>query len=166
MCDCLRERWKMRSLVRVEIHETEKHAGIIDVRDFLSSFNAQPLIPIFSVNPSDYLNWVRNNITFVPEDSNDYWKFPEETLKDGFGDCEDGAILLANMLLQAGFPYWKVLVSIYETPQFHVVVVYDTQLLDWVNPKLKEIPSTWRLWYCFNRKNAYTTKEHVKEWKK
>ena len=31
-----------------------------------------------------------------------------ETLNLMTGDCEDGSILLANMLLIAGIPYWKI----------------------------------------------------------
>jgi len=36
------------------------------------------------------------------------WLFAFETWKLRKGDCEDGAILLANMLLRAGIPYWRI----------------------------------------------------------
>lgn len=34
---------------------------------------------------------------------NEYWKYPLETLYDGYGDCEDEAILLAALLDAAGY---------------------------------------------------------------
>jgi len=165
MCDWLRERWTMRNLKRVVIMEKDKRPeGAINVTKFFV-----PSLSIAahkSLDFSYYLNWVCNNIKPRSE-PNDYWNFPEETLKDGFGDCEDGAILLANLLYHSGFPYWKILICVYETPSgFHSVVVYDGELLDWMNPATKEVPSDWKLWYCFNSRNAYTTKEHFEEWKK
>ena len=33
----------------------------------------------------------------------DYWKYPLETLYDGYGDCEDGSILLAALLDALGY---------------------------------------------------------------
>ena len=30
----------------------------------------------------------------------DYWKFSQETLVDGFGDCEDTSILMTSILLR------------------------------------------------------------------
>lgn len=33
----------------------------------------------------------------------DYWKYPLETLYDGYGDCEDGSILLAALLDAVGY---------------------------------------------------------------
>jgi hypothetical protein len=162
MCDWLRERWTMRGLKRVTIIEKDKRPeGTINVtKFFVQSLNC----PTFGT-PRKHLQWVCDNIKPRSE-SEDYWKFPEETLKDGFGDCEDGAILLANMLYHSGFSYWKILVSVYKTSTgFHVVVVYDGEVLDWTNPTTKEIPQDWKLWYCFNARNAYTTKEHMKQWK-
>jgi len=41
----------------------------------------------------------------------DFWRMPVETIRDGAGDCEDAALLLASMLLnynQRRFPVWVV----------------------------------------------------------
>ena len=36
------------------------------------------------------------------------WLFAYETLALGNGDCEDGAIFMANIMLKSGIPYWRV----------------------------------------------------------
>ena len=36
------------------------------------------------------------------------WLFPYETLQLEHGDCEDGAILMANIMLKSGIPYWRI----------------------------------------------------------
>ena len=43
----------------------------------------------------------------VPE----YWQFPFESLQSGIGDCEDGAILTASLMINAGIPSWRVKVA-------------------------------------------------------
>ncbi len=48
-------------------------------------------------------SFVKMNFEFVADEENeDYWQYPNETLKRGKGDCEDLSILLASMLIQAG----------------------------------------------------------------
>jgi predicted transglutaminase-like cysteine proteinase len=39
------------------------------------------------------------------------WQFPNETLITKTGDCEDGAILMASLMLNAGIPEWRVRVT-------------------------------------------------------
>lgn len=34
----------------------------------------------------------------------EYWQKPDETLANGEGDCEDGAVLLMSLMLHCGFP--------------------------------------------------------------
>jgi len=38
----------------------------------------------------------------------EFWQFPFETLQSGIGDCEDGAILMASLMIQAGVPAYRV----------------------------------------------------------
>lgn len=60
------------------------------------------------------LNWVIDNVKYVEDETKghkEFWQFGFETLYYKSGDCEDGAILLANMLLIAGIPYWKIRLS-------------------------------------------------------
>lgn len=40
----------------------------------------------------------------VPYDHRDYWKFPEQTMFDGYGDCEDFSILACSFLRSLGSP--------------------------------------------------------------
>lgn len=166
MFDWLRERLMMwyRGLIRVCIIETTKRPEPIEVTKFLGSSWTLPDIPF---NQSS-LDWVHEHISYKSEEK-DFWKFPNETVADGFGDCEDGTILLASLILARNklIPYYEVLVNVFDTPAgFHVAVTVGVELQDWTNPSLKQIPSDWKLWYCFNKKHAYATKEHVQEWKK
>ena len=58
------------------------------------------------------LKWVRKNFKYAKDDDttgmSEHWSFPFEALKFKKGDCEDGAILLANIMLAADIPYWRV----------------------------------------------------------
>ena len=163
MWDWLRERLVMRErgLTRCIIVERTKRAEAIDVRKF---FRFMPelttivkectIIDACKSNPYLLLEWVKTNISYVPETA-DFWSYPLETLARMNGDCEDGAILLANLLLQAGYPYYKILIAVYGG---HVVVEFDGKIFDWTGAG---VPSNVPLWYCWNARNAYTTKENV-----
>lgn len=37
----------------------------------------------------------------------DFWQFPFESVQSGEGDCEDGAILLVSLMINAGIPSWR-----------------------------------------------------------
>ncbi len=41
----------------------------------------------------------------------EFWQFPFESIQSGIGDCEDGAILIASLLINAGIPSWRVKVA-------------------------------------------------------
>jgi predicted transglutaminase-like cysteine proteinase len=170
MCNWFNEWLKMRKLglVQVQIIERTKRREPVNVVDFLNKSVSVELQPNQTL-----LEWIVANIQYKPDwnkdDRNkDYWNFPDETLADKFGDCEDGAILLANMILtQKTIPYYDVLVNVYDTSiSYHVFVTLCDRVLDWTNPSLKTIPPNWKLWYCFNQKHAYTTKENARSWKK
>lgn len=168
MCDRLHEWLKMRKLglAQVQIIERTKRREPINVTAFLNESVNITLQP--NQTP---LDWAVTNIQYKPDwnkdDRNkDYWNLPSETLTDKFGDCEDGAILLANMA-QKTVPYYDVLVNVYDTgDSYHVFVTVNGIVQDWTNPTLKTIPSDWKLWYCFNKKHAYTTRENAERWKK
>lgn len=38
----------------------------------------------------------------------EFWQFPFETIASQIGDCEDGAILMASLMINAGIPAWRV----------------------------------------------------------
>jgi hypothetical protein len=44
----------------------------------------------------------------VSSDCPEYWQFPFESIQSEIGDCEDGAILLAGLLINCGIPSWRV----------------------------------------------------------
>ncbi len=58
------------------------------------------------------LKWVIQNIPYKSDATNykvaEFWCMPYETILKGSGDCEDQGILLANLLLVAGIPNWKI----------------------------------------------------------
>lgn len=41
----------------------------------------------------------------------DFWQFPFESIACRIGDCEDGAILMASLMINAGIPNWRVRVA-------------------------------------------------------
>jgi len=53
------------------------------------------------------LDYVARNITYT-SDPKEYWQFAYETHKRRKGDCEDGSILMVNMMLMSGIPYWRI----------------------------------------------------------
>ncbi|MFX1394927.1 MAG: DUF4332 domain-containing protein [Promethearchaeota archaeon] len=44
-------------------------------------------------------------------DCPEFWQFPFESIQSGIGDCEDGAILIASLLINADIPSWRVKVA-------------------------------------------------------
>ncbi len=59
--------------------------------------------------------WIVDNIHYV-YDSNrvgyvEYWQTVDETLLLMTGDCEDGAILTASLMLAAGVPRWRLRIA-------------------------------------------------------
>lgn len=97
-------------------HETDG-TYYIDVRNFFTPYDDK--VPTFSGTDDEIaiqtLKWVMKNIKYVSDKSQygyeEYWAYPYQTLKRKMGDCEDQAILLANILLKSGVPYWKFRLS-------------------------------------------------------
>ncbi|MFX1390527.1 MAG: DUF4332 domain-containing protein [Promethearchaeota archaeon] len=56
----------------------------------------------------NFLKYKYDDLTAeVPE----FWLFPFESIQAEIGDCEDGAILIASLLINAGIPSWRVKVT-------------------------------------------------------
>ena len=95
----------------------------VDVRDFFVNPNSKELQEIVKpwLNLSDdekaykCQEYVFSNIRYTSDKSNyglpEYWAYPQETLKTKKGDCDDGAILIANLMLASGIPYWKIRIN-------------------------------------------------------
>jgi len=41
----------------------------------------------------------------------EFWQFPFESIQSGIGDCEDGAILICSLMINAGIPSWRCKVA-------------------------------------------------------
>lgn len=90
----------------------------IDVRLFVqpNDFN----LPIIIGSSDDdralkSLLWVIKNITYITDKKqyglDEYWMFPYQTLLNKKGDCEDGSLLLASIMIKNKIPEWKVRVT-------------------------------------------------------
>jgi predicted transglutaminase-like cysteine proteinase len=98
-------------------HETDGDYSI-DLRNFYMLNDAS--IPVVTGKNDDEkalnaLKYVIKNVTYVDDKKEygyeEYWAYAFQTLKRKKGDCEDGAILLANIMVKSGIPYWKVRLS-------------------------------------------------------
>jgi len=73
-------------------------------------------------------HWVISN-TIYQQDEIDEWKTPEETYRDGFGDCEDRAILMMYLCYQYA-EETPTLVKIDRIDTIHMIVEVDGILYD------------------------------------
>ncbi|MFX0077373.1 MAG: DUF4332 domain-containing protein [Candidatus Hermodarchaeota archaeon] len=58
----------------------------------------------------------------------EFWLFPFEAIQSEIGDCEDGAILIASLLINAGVPSWRVKVCAAQVMADPVFAPSDTEL--------------------------------------
>ena len=123
--------------------------------------------------------WVCRNMTYVGDDAigcPEYWLFPAESLQMRRGDCEDGAILMASLMLNAGVDPWRVRVSASDVVGGgHAYVTYCREtdnefvVLDWCyeadqqiapkdKPLLRDKASYYggdRTWFSWNHLHAW-----------
>jgi len=129
--------------------------------------------------------WVVNNLKYTSDETlgrSEYWLFPAETVEMLKGDCEDGAILIASMILCA-LPiehHWRVRVCagwVQEAPTApqggHGYVTYcrcsdnEWVVIDWCyledsrismedKPLHKNNKYYKDIWFSFNHKYAYS----------
>jgi len=117
----------------------------IDVRNFFTIYdeNIRLIVKDFKGDDDkkavECLKWVMANIKYVTDKQQlgieEEWMFPYETLTASKGDCDDGAILLANMLIMSGIPYWKVRLTagLVSSGEGHCYVTYYEEKQDrWV----------------------------------
>ncbi|HDN25923.1 MAG TPA: transglutaminase domain-containing protein [Thioploca sp.] len=118
-------------------------------------------------------------------DCPEFWQFPFETLQSGIGDCEDGAILAASLMIQAGIPAHRVKVCagyVQESPTApqggHAYCIYladrrwgaqDWVVMDWCYYQDPETPPEYKplakeggyngnyheLWFTFNNEFSW-----------
>ena len=104
----------MKTNINYSRHETD---GIynIDIRNYFQTYdNSIPIMKGESDDVKAYksLVWVRQHVKYKADKEtygySEYWAYPYQTIKRGIGDCEDGAILMANIMIRSGIPYWKI----------------------------------------------------------
>ncbi|MHA2180150.1 MAG: DUF4332 domain-containing protein, partial [Promethearchaeota archaeon] len=77
-------------------------------------------------------NFVCNFLKYKYDDETvdcpEFWLFPFESIQSEIGDCEDGAILIAALLINAGIPNWRVKVCAAQVFADPVFAPSDTEL--------------------------------------
>lgn len=87
------------------------------------------------------MSFIKKTIKYKTSKGRDYWRFPDETLAVGSGDCEDVAFLIASLMSGAGISPYNVRVAIghiieqknnREVAQYdHAWVVYKSESGRW-----------------------------------
>lgn len=173
------------------VHATDRNYQI-DVRNFFQWHDHK--LPL--VTGSNYdeialkaLLWVIKNIDYVHDTDvygfQEYWAFAWQTLVRKKGDCEDGAVLLANILMKAGVPYWRVRLnagSVNGGGHCYVTYCRETDdkfvVLDWCywpkkNPIAERLTheeernysdkdSNFYIWFSWNAKACYGRMQTMK----
>jgi len=166
------------------VHATDGNYNI-DVRNFFQYYDCK--LPVVTGSNDEKalkaLLWVMANVKYVPDKQaygfDEYWAFSWQTLKRKVGDCEDGAILLANILMKSDVPYWRVRLNagLVAGNTGHAYCTYCREtdnkflVLDWCffpNKKpvserptheeernYNDIEKNWGIWFSWNRHDAY-----------
>lgn len=117
------------------------------------------------------LNLVTSMVKYKGE-RKEFWQLAKETMERGAGDCEDGAILMVNIMLKAGVPYWRVRLNAGDVKGGgHAYVTYLREeddkwyVLDWCywNSLSKNFGLTWEdaedryfgIWFSCNKYYCY-----------
>ena len=117
------------------------------------------------------LQWVHRNIKYTSDISQfkhkEEWLFAHETLLLKKGDCEDGAILMANMMIRSGIPYWRVRLNAGSVSGGgHCWVTYLSEknewlILDWCyhyktrGQLWRDAENYFKIWFSFNQKYLF-----------
>jgi len=120
--------------------------------------------------------FVQKQITYKTDKSAlgivEYWQLPFETWAMKAGDCEDGAILMANLMVLSGIPVWRVRLNAGDVKGGgHAYITYCRELdnefivLDWCywpkhteldKRKLhKEEANYYGIWFSWTKDKAY-----------
>jgi len=128
------------------------------------------------------LKWVHNNFKYVADKTqwgmSELWQFPFESLQTLKGDCEDGAILLYNILLKSGIQYWKLRLNAGDVKGGgHCWLTYLREsdnswvILDWcywtdlqpiaTRKKYNEMENYFDIWFSWNQKYCFNDTVYV-----
>jgi len=73
-------------------------------------------------------NFLKYKYDDLTAEIEEFWLFPFESIQSEIGDCEDGAILIAALLINAGIPSWRVKVAAAEVLADPVFAPSDTEV--------------------------------------
>jgi len=73
-------------------------------------------------------NFLKYTYDDVTSECPEFWLFPFEAIQSEIGDCEDGAILIASLLINAGIPSWRVKVCAAQVMADPIFAPSDTEL--------------------------------------
>ena len=158
----------------------------IDVRNYFEPFDFH--LPIVAGASNDEkalkaLELVRQIMVYVIDKTeyglDEFWARAYQTLVHKKGDCEDGAILLANIMLKSEIPYWRIRLNAGDVEGGgHAYVTYcretDNQfvVLDWCywpkttlikdRPLHKDEQNYYGIWFSWNQKFSFGKMETMK----
>ena len=146
--------------------------GSVDPRIFCMPFGNVPTVSGSSLDDkaTAALNLV-HSILVYNGDEGEFWNFCFETMNHLEGDCEDGGILIGNIMENSGVPYWRIRYNVGPVKRgYHCYVTYlspkdnEWYILDWcywytgkLNKKWKDaekyfgIDFSWNKKYCFGK---------------
>jgi len=150
----------------------------MDVRKFLTERNDKVIsfkTGTYDQRATKCLDWVAKNITYTRDkdmhNRSEFWQYANETMLTRKGDCEDGAILIANMMLASGIPYWRVRPNAGDVKGGgHCYVTYLREkdnvwyMMDWCYwyYSSKDFKKTWQdaknyfgIWFSWNTKYIF-----------
>ena len=73
-------------------------------------------------------NFLKYKYDDIASECPEFWLFPFEAIQSEIGDCEDGAILIASLLINAGIPSWRVKVCAAQVMADPVFAPSDSEL--------------------------------------
>ena len=172
----LEKYWNDKRPKIVPTHNARENITM-DLRQF---YQKNDMIPYFlgtnDEKASQALDWCIKHLTYVA-DQGEYWQFAYETARKRTGDCEDGSILMANMMLNSGIPYWRVRICVgFVLGGYHAWVAYlresDNQwvTMDWcyfahkskgLNYLWKDSEEYFQIEISFNTKYGYGRGEEL-----
>ncbi len=73
-------------------------------------------------------NFLKYKYDDIASECPEFWLFPFEAIQSEIGDCEDGAILIASLLINAGIPSWRVKVCAAQVMADPIFAPSDSEL--------------------------------------
>lgn len=183
-----------RAIPEVELKNHILDGVQIDVRNMITAPDAilQQIIEENNLKAESHdetvlriQKWVVMNLKYVSDDAvegvSEYWQFPFETLATGTGDCEDGAILIASLAINADVPTFRIRVTagmvqeaptaplgghgyctyLRESDNTHVVIDWcyleDSSVITEHKIPMKDNPYYKSVWFSFNHIMSWGT---------